>query len=100
MRFRTVEIGVAVAVCLSLHANVEAAARKATGAHAARKNPGAANNVVESRQPCGDWLGFQVRLDRLGFSSGDIDGLGGPIIARDLQATQSSKNLPSTGDAD
>jgi len=91
MRFRTVEIGVAVAVCLSLHANAEAAARK---------KPVPPKKAVASRLPCGDWLAFQVRLDRLGFSSGEIDGKAGANVTRALKALQSAKNLPSTGQAD
>jgi len=50
--------------------------------------------------PCGDWLGFQVRLDRLGFSPGEIDAKAGANVAHALKALQSSKSLPSTGDAD
>ena len=80
----------AIAISLSLHDTVDAATRK---------RPIPPKRAVASRLPCGDWLGFQVRLDRLGFSTGEIDGKAGANVAHALKALQSAKNLPPTGEA-
>jgi lipoprotein-anchoring transpeptidase ErfK/SrfK len=50
--------------------------------------------------PCGDPVSFQVRLDRHGFSPGEIDGTLGENAARALRAYQSAHGLPATGRPD
>jgi lipoprotein-anchoring transpeptidase ErfK/SrfK len=50
--------------------------------------------------PCGDYFGFQVLLDRHGFSPGQIDGKPGPNMVRALKAVQVSDHLSVTGRAD
>jgi lipoprotein-anchoring transpeptidase ErfK/SrfK len=49
---------------------------------------------------CGDIAGFQVRLERAGFSPGEIDGHTGPNLAHTLAAYQASKNLPQSSKPD
>jgi lipoprotein-anchoring transpeptidase ErfK/SrfK len=49
---------------------------------------------------CGDALGFQVLLDRRGFSPGEIDGTLGPNASRALRAYQEASRLEPTGRAD
>jgi len=49
---------------------------------------------------CGDPVAFQVRLDRRGFSPGEIDGTLGENAARALRAFQRAHGLPDTGRAD
>jgi lipoprotein-anchoring transpeptidase ErfK/SrfK len=49
---------------------------------------------------CHDLLGFQVLLDRAGFSPGEIDGTAGPNLKHALAAFQASKNLTASGTAD
>ncbi|HEY7171393.1 MAG TPA: L,D-transpeptidase [Vicinamibacterales bacterium] len=51
-------------------------------------------------EPCGDPVAFQVRLDRRGFSAGEIDGTLGDNAARALTAFQRAHGLPATGRAD
>ena len=80
MRIRPVQVAVALAICFSLHAAVNAQAR--------RKN-------APARLPCGDLVGFQVRLDRQGFSSGQIDGTPGANFSRTLAAYQAAHKLPA-----
>jgi lipoprotein-anchoring transpeptidase ErfK/SrfK len=50
--------------------------------------------------PCGDYFGFQVLLDRHGFSPGEIDGKPGPNLVHALKAVQVSDHLSVTGRAD
>jgi lipoprotein-anchoring transpeptidase ErfK/SrfK len=49
---------------------------------------------------CGDLVGFQVLLDRQGFSPGQIDGLSGTSFSHALSALQSARGLPVTGRPD
>lgn len=46
--------------------------------------------------PCGDYVAFQVLLDRQGFSPGEIDGQPGDNFAHAISAFQESKQLPVT----
>jgi lipoprotein-anchoring transpeptidase ErfK/SrfK len=50
-------------------------------------------------EPCGDPVAFQVRLDRQGFSPGEIDGTLGDNAARALTAFQRAHSLQVTGRA-
>jgi lipoprotein-anchoring transpeptidase ErfK/SrfK len=50
--------------------------------------------------PCGNLLGFQVLMDREGFSSGQIDGQAGPNFQHALTAFQTARNVPATGEPD
>src|ERR1041385_3496905 len=50
--------------------------------------------------PCGDYVSFQVLLDRQGFSPGQIDGKPGANFSHALSALQQSRNIPVTGQPD
>jgi lipoprotein-anchoring transpeptidase ErfK/SrfK len=50
--------------------------------------------------PCGDILGFQVLLDREGFSPGEIDAVQGANLQRALRAFQTEHQLSETGTPD
>jgi lipoprotein-anchoring transpeptidase ErfK/SrfK len=50
--------------------------------------------------PCGDYLSFQVLLDRQGFSTGQIDGKPGINLTHALSAAQAARKLNATGKAD
>jgi len=50
--------------------------------------------------PCGNLLGFQVLMDREGFSSGEIDGQSGPNFLHALAAFQAARNIPASGQPD
>ena len=53
-----------------------------------------------SAMPCGNPLGFQVLLDKLGFSPGEIDGTVGPNLRRAITAFQASAGMESSGTPD
>jgi lipoprotein-anchoring transpeptidase ErfK/SrfK len=50
--------------------------------------------------PCGDYLSFQVLLDRQGFSAGQIDGKPGINLTHAIAAAQAARKLNATGKAD
>jgi lipoprotein-anchoring transpeptidase ErfK/SrfK len=79
--------------CILLAANVASAAppRKARPRLAAAAVPAL---------PCGDYLSFQVLLDRQGFSTGQIDGKPGINFTHAISAAQAARKLNATGQAD
>jgi lipoprotein-anchoring transpeptidase ErfK/SrfK len=79
----TAELAAALAICIALPTSVDARATK-------RKV-----RAAPARLPCGDLIGFQVRLDRQGFSSGQIDGKAGANFSRTLSAYQTAHQLPT-----
>jgi lipoprotein-anchoring transpeptidase ErfK/SrfK len=55
---------------------------------------------INTRGGCRDPLAYQVLLDRRGFSSGVIDGVSGPNLARALAEYQRANGLEPTGRQD
>jgi lipoprotein-anchoring transpeptidase ErfK/SrfK len=49
---------------------------------------------------CGDYLSFQVLLDRQGISPGQIDGKPGANFTHAVSALQAARRLPTTGEPD
>jgi lipoprotein-anchoring transpeptidase ErfK/SrfK len=82
MSHRTARLFAIAAIFLTFSSLPTAQARKKSAAKAAPL-------------PCGDLVGFQVLLDRQGFSSGEIDGREGPNFKRALAAFQSAHKLPA-----
>jgi lipoprotein-anchoring transpeptidase ErfK/SrfK len=80
--------------CLVLSASVAAAAPPKKSR--SRPRPAARTAAL----PCGDYLSFQVLLDREGFSTGQIDGRPGVNLTRALSAAQTARKLKATGKAD
>src|ERR1051325_9653358 len=72
----------------------------------AQKRPAARHQKTARPAPtvppleCGDYLSFQVLLDRQGFSPGEIDDRPGPNLTHALAAMQSVRNLSPTGEPD
>ena len=73
----------AILIFVSLHAVLEAQAQK-------KRSP------TPAPLACGDLVGFQVLLDRQGFSPGQIDGLPGANFSHALAALLSARGLPTT----
>ena len=82
--------------CILLGASVASAA---TPLRKTRTRSRRAAPVVRTL-PCGDYLSFQVLLDRQGFSSGQIDGKPGINFTHALSAAQAARKLKATGTAD
>jgi len=96
MSKRTVQLAAAIATCLALHAELNAQTK--TRRPPARRPP--AKAAAATKLPCGDLVGFQVLLDRLGFSPGQIDGKTGANFSHALAAFRESKKLASSGQPD
>jgi lipoprotein-anchoring transpeptidase ErfK/SrfK len=62
--------------------------------------PRAAKKAVPPPLQCGDYVGFQVLLDRQGFSTGEIDGRPGTNLSRALAAMQSARHITATSQPD
>lgn len=56
--------------------------------------------ATEVSLECGDYLGFQVLLDKQGFSVGQIDGKPGANFTHALTAFQSARKLSASGQPD
>ena len=87
MRIPSRELTVALVLSVSLHA--------APGAQTRNKPP-----LKPAPPACGDLVGFQVLLDRQGFSPGQIDGKTGANFSHALSAIQSARGLPPSGQPD
>jgi lipoprotein-anchoring transpeptidase ErfK/SrfK len=96
MHKRTVPVAVAVALSLLFHAELYAQAKKRRAP--ARRAPAKAAPVLTL--PCGDLVGFQVLMDRQGFSPGQIDGKISANFTKALVALQGAKKLQSSGQPD
>ena len=90
---RAVQLAVALAAFLAFHADLSAAPKKRPIRPVHRAAPSVA-------LPCGNLVGFQVLLDRQGFSPGQIDGKMGANFLHALSALQTAKKLQSTGRPD
>jgi len=91
-RCGTVQLGVAFALCLALSATVGATVKK--------KPAPKPRNPPVAKLECGDLVGFQVLLDRQGFSTGQIDGKSGANFSHALSALQTAKKIPASGQPD
>jgi lipoprotein-anchoring transpeptidase ErfK/SrfK len=67
---------------------------------AARKPPAHKAQPAPPPLPCGDYIGFQVLLDREGFSPGEIDGKPGVNFAHAIAALQQARHVEATGEPD
>ena len=90
---RAVQFALAVAACFAFHAELGAATKKPPARRVRRTPPPVA-------LPCGDLVGFQVLLDRQGFSPGQIDGKQGANFLRALSALQAAKKVQPSGHPD
>jgi lipoprotein-anchoring transpeptidase ErfK/SrfK len=81
MRLRTAQLAAAIGIFLTLSSTADAQTRKKKTA------------ARPAALPCGDLVGFQVLLDKQGFSSGEIDGKPGANFSRALAAFQTARKL-------
>ena len=93
MHKRTAPLALAIAAFALIHADLSAAQKK-------RPTRPVRRAAAPVALPCGDLVGFQVLLDRQGFSPGQIDGKTGANFSHALSALQTDKKLQSTGRPD
>ena len=93
MSKRPVQLALAIAALTIGHANLSAAPKRRPAPPVRRTPPRAA-------LPCADLVGFQVLLDRQGFSPGQIDGRPGANFSHALAAMQAANKLTATGRPD
>src|SRR4029077_19724645 len=82
--------------CILLAASVASAATPPPKAKARSRRAAPLGRAL----PCGDYVSFQVLLDRQGFSSGQIDGKPGQNFTHALSAAQAVRKLKPSGTAD
>src|SRR5439155_8474619 len=101
MRVRTLQVDVALMTSMMVTAAYVDARPKG---RAVKHRPVAAKHASAKHAtrtlPCGDYFGFQVLLDRQGFSPGQIDGKPGDNVSHALAAFQAAKRLAGNGAAD
>jgi lipoprotein-anchoring transpeptidase ErfK/SrfK len=90
---RTAQVALVLAACVAWHAEISAAQKKRTA-------PRSHKTSATPPTPCGDLVGFQVLLDRQGFSPGQIDGLRGANFTHTITAWQTANKLNATGQPD
>lgn len=83
----------AVSITTLLILPVHAQTRGRGKAAAPRKPQRTAAAPKAAALPCGNLVGFQVLLDRKGFSTGEIDGQAGANFTHALSAFQDSKKI-------
>ena len=93
---RTAQLVIVITACIALRADLQAQTRKR---QAPARQP-AAKSAGAAKLACGDLLGFQVLLDRQGFSPGQIDGRPGANFSHALAAMQTANKLTATGRPD
>jgi lipoprotein-anchoring transpeptidase ErfK/SrfK len=102
MEYRSVQSAcVAAAICIATLQTtpLDAQTRGRAKARAPRR-PVQTKNAAPAPLPCGDLLGFQVLLDRQGFSPGEIDRKTGDNFTHALSALQASRKIAVTGQPD
>ena len=106
MKLRTVQVLTAL-TCFALadSARIDAAPQQRSGRTRPRATTGTKptpNRAAPNKTtlPCGDYLDFQVLMDREGFSTGQIDGRPGSNFAHAIAAVQAARKINVSGQAD
>ncbi len=90
----------AVVLALGVAAQAAPAQKSRASARAAHRKKTTSKPAEPPPLPCGDYAGFQVLLDRQGFSPGEIDGKPGINFTRALTAFQKARSVPVTSQPD
>src|SRR5262245_24031075 len=98
-RPRTVQPRLLAALAMLAFLGVDTMAAPQRARHSRRAHA-RASKPAPPPLPCGDYMSFQVLLDRQGFSPGEIDGHDGPNLARAITALQQARSLTASGKPD
>ena len=93
-------IPIAAVICTAALISTAAEAQRAAPKAAKKKPAPQAKAAEPPKLACGDYMAFQVLLDKQGFSPGEIDGKPGPNFSHAIAALQTARKLPATGQAD
>jgi lipoprotein-anchoring transpeptidase ErfK/SrfK len=102
MTSRTVQLSACFVMFAAFGGATPAQRRNTAASHQETRKilPKKESHGAQAPLPCGDYIGFQVLLDRQGFSSGEIDGKPGVNFSHALAALQAARHLPTTGQPD
>jgi lipoprotein-anchoring transpeptidase ErfK/SrfK len=91
---------VVLVACTATIFSAASDARGTRGRHQPSGRRGPAKIPSQPQLPCGDLVGFQVLLDRQGFSPGEIDNKSGDNLTHALTAAQAARQIATTGEPD
>jgi lipoprotein-anchoring transpeptidase ErfK/SrfK len=99
-QIRFINLTIPMLVGAFVVAGAPASAAQQVKAGPVAKKPAVGANKTPAVLECGDYVGFQVLLDKQGISVGEIDGKPGPNFQKGIAAFRAARKLPPSGQPD